>query len=226
MQKKMAEDINKLEDLNSLSKRLKYVIEMQGIKQSHMANKLGISPSGLHYILNQDEIPSKNTEKNLEKIADLLKINPKWLKTGDGHIYSLQNTTKSQMIPVYYPDQIKLYFKKKDSFVLQTQQECPVLGNYQKELFGLFITDTALSPKFELGDRLILEKTSVFKSGEIILAFLAESQDLLLRIAIRDEEAIFLTDFTQNQRQLNFQQGDFIVGRYLECHKVAPLTGD
>ncbi len=226
MQNKTAEDLSKLEDLNSLSKRLKYVIEMHGIKQSHLANKLGISPSGLHYILNQDDIPSKNTEKNVEKIADLLKVNPKWLKTGSGQIYSLEEKPNFQMIPVYYPDQIKLYFQKKDSSILQTQHECHVIGNYQGELFGLFVTDTALSPKFELGDRLILEKTNAFKNGEIVLAYLADSQNLVLRIAMQNESDIFLTDFTQTKRQLNSNQGDFIVGRYLECHKVAPLIGD
>ncbi len=206
---------NSDETLDSLSKRLKYVIESIGIKQSHMARKLGISPSNLHYILNQEDISSRNTDKNIEKIAEVLKISPTWLKTGEGAFKEDTKKTESHC-SVYYPDQLKMYLQTNDSSMLNSPHSFPILNTYSNKVFALFITDSSLSPKFELGDRILIEETYEFNSGEIILVFFKKSQDLVLGMGLRTEKKISI-----NGRKLAQDEGDFVVGAYRECHKVA-----
>ncbi len=203
------------ETLDSLSKRLRYVIESIGIKQSHMARKLGISPSNLHYILNQEDISSKSMDKNVARIAEVLKINPTWLKTGEGALKENLEKTEFQC-SIYYPDQLKMYLQTKDPSILRSSHYFPILNAYQNKIFGLFITDSSLSPKLELGDRILIEEASEFTSGEIILGFFKRSQDLVLGIGLKTEQEISL-----NSRELALAEGDFVVGVYRECHKVA-----
>lgn len=61
-----ANEHDKLEQLDSISKRLKHIIDTLGVKQSHTAEKLSLSPSGLHYILNNDVKFSKSAHKIVE----------------------------------------------------------------------------------------------------------------------------------------------------------------
>jgi transcriptional regulator with XRE-family HTH domain len=212
------------EELDSFSKRLKFLVEQSGVKQSHMAQKLGLSASGLHYILNNDVKFSKNAKK----IAEYLNVNPKWLAEGEGGIY--QGTEGISMIPVYYPDQIKLSLQQKDPALLKTQDYCPALNTYPHETLGLFVTDNSFSPKFELGDRLIIENTPVYKNGEIAALFLGQTQTIVLRnILIVSTEAgaeVFLSDLSQNPRKFKPEEGDIIIGCYRECHKLASTKGE
>lgn len=209
------------EELDSFSKRLKFLVDQSGVKQSHMAQKLGLSPSGLHYILNNDVKFSKNAKK----IAEYLNVNPKWLAEGEGGIY--QNPEGIHSVPVYYPDQLKLSIQQKDSSLLKTQDYCPILNTYPHETLGLFVTDNNFTPKFELGDRLIIENTPTYKNGEIAAVFLGQSQTIAIKYILCVDTEIFLTDpSSQNPRKFKPEEGDVIIGYYRECHKLAINKGE
>jgi hypothetical protein len=180
-----------------------------------MASKLGMSPSNLHYILNQEDISSKNMNKNVEKIAEVLEINPVWLKTGEGNLKKESEESPSVCF-VYYPDQLKMYFQTKDVSILQSSHYFPVLNFYKNKTFGLFITDLTLSPKFEIGDRVLIEENSEFNSGEIILVFFRKSQELILGYGLKGGKEISISE-----RNLTSEDGDFVVGVYRESHRVA-----
>ena len=216
-------DVNKNnseQSFDTLSKRLKYVIESIGIKQSHMASKLGMSPSNLHYILNQEDISSKNMDKNVERIAEVLEINPIWLKTGEG---DLKKEGEEAISPcfVYYPDQLKMYLQTHDDSILKSSHHFPALHSYKNKTFGLFITDSTLSPKFEIGDRILIEEADEFNSGEIILVFFSWSRDLVLGMGLKTEKELSI-----NGQKLELVDGNFIVGVYRECHKVSSAVVD
>lgn len=211
---------NNTEDLDSFSKRLKFLVDQSGVKQSHMAQKLGLSASGLHYILNNDVKFSKNAQK----IAEYLNVNPKWLAEGAGGVY--KSDEQIVLVPVYYPDQLKLSIQQKDPALLNAQSHCPILNTYPHEAFGLFVTEPSFSPKFELGDRLIIENTPQFKNGEIVIVFLGQTQSIAIKHAFAEGDDVFLLDLSQNPKKLKPDEGDLILGCYRECHKIANLKGE
>ena len=121
---------------------------------------------------------------------------------------------------VYYPDQLKMYFQTKDDSILKSSHCFPALHSYKNKTFGLFITDSTLSPKFEIGDRILIEEAAEFNSGEIILVFFKKSQELILGYGLKAGKEISVSE-----RNLAHDDGDFVVGSYRECHKVSSTSG-
>lgn len=211
------EDDKKLKELDSVSKRLKYIVDTLGVKQSHMAQKLGVSPAGLHYILNNDV----KFSKNVKKIADYLNVNEQWLETGIGDIYEENTSIKTYKIPVYYPDQLKIYYQMNLSHLETTTTYHITTTLYKNKTLGIYNTDKSFAPKFELGDLIIFEQVNNFSDGEIVLAYLHASNEIVLRYFFNLDNNIIL--FTNNETPLKAKitEGDRIIGAYRECFKKA-----
>ncbi len=149
-----SKDTGELEKLDSVSKRLKFLVDTLGVKQSHMAEKLGLSPSGLHYILNNDVKLSRNTKK----IAKYLNVNEQWLSSGEGEVYVENTSIKTYKIPIYFPDQLKLYFRTQKHEKLTTNDFFITTTAYPNKTIGIYITETNFTPKFKVGEILAFEQ--------------------------------------------------------------------
>ena len=204
---------NDLSDLDSFSKRLKYIVDTEGVKQSHMASKLGFSPSGLHYILNNDVKFSKNAKK----IAKYLNVNESWLLKGEGDVFTENKSVKTYRIPIYYPDQLKLSLSSKITESVNTY--AITITSYSNEVFGIYIMEIDWAPKFEIADIVIFEKTNAFKNGEILLIYLQRSNQILLRNGFVIKGATFLLSANNKPIELSLHQGDKVLGVYRECFK-------
>lgn len=73
--------INCLKNFENLmfGQRVAYVIETSGLSKAWIAEKLGISKQALNYLLKHSINP-----KFVDEFAELLKLDPKWLETGEG----------------------------------------------------------------------------------------------------------------------------------------------
>jgi SOS-response transcriptional repressor LexA len=73
--------INYLKNFENLmfGQRVAYVIETSGLSKAWIAEKLGISKQALNYLLKHSINP-----KFVDEFAELLKLDPKWLETGEG----------------------------------------------------------------------------------------------------------------------------------------------
>lgn len=212
--------LNNLDELDSVSKRLKYVVDNLGVKQSHMAKKLGVSPSGLHYILNNDVKFSKNAKK----IADYLNVNQQWLETGKGAIYQDQAPIQLSRaeVGVYYPDQLQVYYSQyQRQPALQPQGYITSQGQYTQPLLGLYVTQPHFSPKFEIGDKLIFEQVSDFQDGDIVLFYLADQHYVTLMYGFHVADQVVLLAPDGQSVELRPHQGHQLVGVYRECFKQA-----
>lgn len=216
----LLEDTEILNNLDNVSKRLKYVVDTLGVKQSHLAGKLGVSPSGLHYILNNETRFSKNAKK----IAEYLQINERWLATGEGSVYEENKSIKTFKIPLYYPDQLKIYFRSDKNSNMTTSHFMLTTTAYANKAIGIYVTETDFSPKFEVGDMMAFEEIQEFKEGEIVLVYLSKYNDLAIKHAFHVENEIFLISPSRSPIKLFRQDGDVIIGAYRECLKSANLT--
>lgn len=73
--------INCLKSFENLmfGQRVASIIETRGLSKSWIAEKLGISKQALNYLLKHSINP-----KFVDEFAELLKVDPKWLETGEG----------------------------------------------------------------------------------------------------------------------------------------------
>src|SRR3990167_1987814 len=206
--------VDELTALDSVSKRLKYLVDTLGVKQSHMAEKLGVSASGLHYILNNDVKFSKNAQK----IADYLNVSAQWLSTGIGEIYEENTSIKTYKIPVYYPDQLKLYYLSQEKDKIHTNDFIITANVYTGKTIGVHMTETYFAPKFEVGEKIAFEQVEQFQDGEILLIYLKKLNCVTLKFAFHAENEMVL--ISHNEKPIKFSpENDKIIGAYRECLK-------
>lgn len=215
MTKTVPKKTSDLEQLDSVSKRLKYIVDTMGVKQSHMADKLGVSPSGLHYILNNDVKFSKNAKK----IAEYLNVSKEWLTTGVGDIYEENTSIKTYKIPIYYPDQLKLSYRSAQSSSIKSNDFFLTPTAYPNKMLAIYMTDTNFVPKFEVGDIIAFEQCDKFSEGEILLVYLAKTHSIVIKYGFHLGKNIILISYDEAPMQLESENGDVVVGVYRECLK-------
>lgn len=205
-----------LEQLDNISKRLKHIIDTLGVKQSHMAEKLGLSPSGLHYILNNDVKFSKNAKK----IVDYLNATENLCVKKPNKSNLTQPAPLVYQVPLYYPDQLKLYYREPAQEQLVSRDTIVTMNHYAQQTLAVHVTDTSFTPRFEPGDKLIFEQVQSFKDGEIILVYLRSSQTIVIKYGFYANQDILLISLDaapirlpSNDRRL------VIIGAYRECLK-------
>ena len=212
---KFSDMSNKSEPKNnpdSFSKRLKHLVDTMGVKQSHMAQKLGLSPSGIHYILNNDIKFSKNAQK----IAEYLNVNPEWLSKGEGEIEK-KSFAQGFNVPLYYPDQLKLAYCSQSK--LAEPQAYHVTGADYVKPIAIYVTDNEFSPKFEPGDILVFEQRDRFESGDIVLCYLAKKSELVVKYGLLLDNKCFLYSPSAKPIDFDVNQGDVLLGVCKECLK-------
>lgn len=207
------------EQLDNISKRLKHIIDTLGVKQSHMAEKLGLSPSGLHYILNNDVKFSKNTKK----IVDYLNTTEQLISKKGIENHTNKDESSIYRVPLYYPDQLKLYYRDPSKEKLSSHETIVTTTQYVHNTIAVHMTDTHFAPKFELGDKLTFEQTPHFNDGEIILVYLVRSHSIVLKYGFHANTDIILISLDAPPLKLQYDKSQIIViGAYRECLKQSP----
>lgn len=137
------------EEKKELSERIKLLLEKAGVKQRHLAKKLNLSPSGMHYLINSNKI----SDKTLLLIKEL-NANEDWVKSGDGSPFI---TMEEQVysIGVYYKDQLLMQSISPDT---ESEPSSTVVTlNKYTDPFAMLISNNNYTPYFKISDRIICE---------------------------------------------------------------------
>jgi transcriptional regulator with XRE-family HTH domain len=217
-------------ELDSISKRLKFIIQDSGIKQSHMAKKLGITKGAVSYILNSDVKSSKNAKR----LAKELNVNEKWLLTGEGEIFnqttqapksgldkSTNGTLEQHLVPVYYLEQLKcLISKQSDSFSqpIGFAISQKVYGNGR---FAVYLSHNHYAPKFELGDQILFIPQTNFINNDWIIVYHVEKNEFVFGQGIHTQGSkALLVGSNSPPLEIDLSK-DKLLGVYIECIKLA-----
>lgn len=203
-------------DYSSLSKRLSFFMSEGGVKQSHLANKLGVTPAAIHYLCNADVQNSKYTKQ----IAEILNVNEEWLATGKGSIYSMQEAGLHK-VPIYYMDALMLSLKQKAK-APETHDFYYTPRAYAAGSFGIYVNDEEMAPKFEIGDIVVFEPSSL-REDVLVLAYSSELPKLVIRQLYKsgDDDKYMLLAAQNKPISIDLTKQDKILGIYKECQKIS-----
>lgn len=210
----------------TVSDRLRFLMDNLGIKQVHLANKLGVTPQAIHQLCSGKQQFSKHTSQ----IAKILNANEAWLQTGAGEpfIQDKFNATSIREFAVYrlsQLDSIKNVRARATSLI--PQEKYVTLRQYHANSIGFYIENAILAPKFESNDIVLVEPINRenLKDGDLILIF---SQELRATVfcylrKIKNEQLIGWMPGNENAAPTFFtvQEDDLIYGLYRECLKTA-----
>lgn len=212
-------------DLDSISKRLKFIMKDMGIKQTHMAKKLGITRAAVSYILNSDVKSSKNAMR----LAEKLNVNKQWLLTGLGEIYKSEDKVKASsavsveghLVPVYYVEQLKLPAANQTHPLIEPIGHVVTQRTYLESCFAIYLRINDFAPRFEAGDQLIFITRDTFVNNEWILVYRLHSKDVVFGQGIHtaDQKAL-LVGKESGPIEIDLSK-DKLLGVYVECIKLA-----
>ncbi len=207
-------------DLDTSAKRLKYVIEQSGIKQSHIAKKLGVTRGAVHYILNSGV---KNS-KSAKKIAAVLGVDPEWLETGistapPGTVIK----TNQGGVPVYYIDQLLIHKHDQNNGLTPISQVF-AQRHYNEPLFAIHLSQACPLQKFESGDIIILSKRFICDAGDWVLVYEEKQARIVFGLVILQDEnmRVVLHHKTEPPLKLNVKS-DPLMGVFVESIKYAKM---
>ncbi|MDF2529431.1 MAG: hypothetical protein K0Q57_311 [Gammaproteobacteria bacterium] len=209
-------------DMDSLSKRLKFLMDTAGIKQVHLASKLGVTPQAINYLCNSNTKSSKHTKK----LAKLLNANEKWLASGNGGPF--ENTDLSTAkhdpakAPIYFVEQLKKINKKDDLFKLNAV-EFHWCSSFTEDCFGVYVSNNDLAPRFEKGDLVFLKANGPIKNGSMALIYSHEQKEVLFcYIYVSKDEKVKCGFVPQRDIGVFFlDRDDIIYGVFQESIKKA-----
>lgn len=81
--------------METLAKRLKYLLQINQMTQDELARKVNVSQQAINYILTE----KTRKPKNILKIAAVFDVNPYWLETGEGE-EKIKNTDMNSLVNI------------------------------------------------------------------------------------------------------------------------------
>ena len=215
------------EAATSVSDRLRFLMDNLGIKQVHLANKLGVSPQAIHQLCSGSQQFSKHTPQ----IAKILNASETWLQTGEGQPFNSEvspSTTKVHEFPVYRLSQLNSVKNNAARLSSLVPQEKYVTGrNYKPESIGFYIENAVFAPKFESNDIILVEPITPDEivDGEMILIYSSELNEIVFCYVqkTKDEKYVgWLPAHNNNAPQFfTINMHDLMYGVYRECLKTA-----
>ena len=211
----------------SVSDRLRFLMDNLGIKQVHLANKLGITPQAIHQLCSGSQQFSKHTPQ----IAKILNANEMWLQTGEGEPFSNKlSATASKVVefPVYRLSQLNTIKGSRARLTgLVPQENYVTLRKYHSDSIGFYMENGILAPKFETNDVILVEPISLnqLQGGELVLLYSSELNETVfcyIKKITNEQYVGWLPGNNGNSPNFfNIQANDLIHGIYRECLKTA-----
>ena len=197
--------------VESTGTRIKKAIKNSGIKLTHIADKLGVTPPQLAQIF-------KNTtgrSKYLSHIAEILNVSEKWLETGtlNARLYIAQILDVQDLLSLFEDGSAALHIDELSSAVFDS---IPIYSDDTHYQFGFKISEP-ITDDIRVNDILIIDTFLPLKTNlnaQILIVFSKSQKALVIGKANLKEPTDPLDKMiiTNNQGAYLFLQDDLIVG--------------
>lgn len=193
--------------LNTLSDRLRYALERKQIKKSELARKIGVKHQVIQYLCDRNV---KNS-KFAYHIAEALNLNADWLIAGEGPFETThaQPSNAPNAIPLLAPNQLNSLLSNHG---LQASEY--IYGSDDLSgAFAMHMKDQSMYPKVEEGALLIFEAKDNAPNNALVLAYLADTKDFVVRQLVLDKNQQTLNPLNiKGYKATSMSQGDKILG--------------
>ncbi len=186
--------------------RLKEKIKQSGLRQGHLAKKIGVSPQHLQSILSRNNVGSKY----LPKIAEALGLDKTWVEHGD--ITIIQVLDKTDLVSL--ADNSVSFERLKNVFF----ESYPLRTDDRYYFFGYRVQDTVNS---RIREKDLLICTSYLPlganlTGKVGVAYLHENAVVFCGILTYDPADSSISIYSETALH-RLKPGDLLFGVALKC---------
>ena len=193
------------EDTESLSSRIFFCLKYRNISQTELAKAIGVTPQNIQALCSGKIKKSRH----INEIAAYLNVDPFWLATGSS---TSNNQYSTQLAEV---SQIPILFWQTIGDGNKPPYEGLIKGAFDHSdlTYALKVQDNSMSPKFEIGDILLISEGYKADHGDYIIAKISANNQYICRIYHRREDEIKLIALNPAYGIINQLETEFeIVG--------------
>lgn len=156
--------------MNTLAERLKFSREKLDLTQQEVANRAGMSQPTYYKI----ESGKSQRTTYLNELANVLKVNPNWLATGQGEM-----TESTQSAPVSAPKQIRMWDFTPSGVSVRRPENSPIID--AKNVIYCQVLDESMSPFFYKGDYVFADRSLKPETGGYVIAKKSDGSEIVRR---------------------------------------------
>ena len=197
--------------METLAQRLKFVMKEAGINQSELAVRVGIKQQAISRMLRGI---TKNSRYFLP-ICNELSVSPKWLMEGIGNIYTrdINSNAVIHRIPLLTLKQVLNWPQNKAQLadeIIETWWEISST-NVGQDGYAIRVRGDSMEGQdhrciYE-GCVLIVESTSEYESGDLVIAKLPTSSSACFKQIVDEADATYLKSFNPDYPLIKFESG-------------------
>ncbi|RLV59476.1 helix-turn-helix domain-containing protein [Parashewanella curva] len=200
--------------MNTLAERLDFVMKEAGINQSELASRIGIRQQAISRMLTGI---TKNSRYFLP-ICNELSVSPKWLMEGIGETYSRDLKTDSviRRVPLLTLKQVINWSHNKAEItddMIDAWWEVSST-NVGEDGYAIKVRGDGMEGQghrcISEGCILIVESTSEYESGDLVIAKLPTSSSACFKQIVDEADATYLKSFNPNYPLIKFEDGQVL----------------
>ncbi|WP_082660635.1 LexA family protein [Pseudoalteromonas sp. H103] len=153
--------------MNTLAKRLSYVLEMKDITQEKVASAIGASQQSIHAICSGKTLKPRN----LVAIARFLNVSPDWLESGSGSMGVNENNTIE--MKKFSPNVPLISWVQAGHWAdihlndVETFYPCP--EKHSQSTYSLEVKGESMSPDFINGEIIFVDPEVEARNGSCVV---------------------------------------------------------
>lgn len=158
--------------MNTLAKRLTYLIDLLGITQDELAQRAGVSQALIHKLKSGKALESRK----ISALAKVLNVNADWLATGKGKKERFEENIKQGPdikgeVPLISWVKAGQFSEAIDNYpVGHGEQMIPVTVPVRAHTFALRVDGDSMEPEFSNGNIIIVEPDMQPEHGHYVIA--------------------------------------------------------
>lgn len=207
-------------NLNNLSGRLNYALEILGTKKADLARAINVKPQTIQFLCNSQTQSSRFSFE----IATVLGLSTRWLATGEGDMYDDEKknnfSQNYQKIPLINSDILK------DSILRNLPIKHEVIENWiplktnDEDIFAINMPDSSMEPYFPMGATIFIKNcfNKDLHGNKFVFSYLGKFDTFVVRELInRNSELLLVPKNLELFKEVSVNDDIRIIGIVTDC---------
>lgn len=204
--------------METTSSRIKYAMEMRGMKQSDLVDKTGISKGALSSYISGRYLPKQN---NIYLIAKALSVSEAWLMGSDVPINRINGSDDKSGVTINVLGRVAAGIPiNAVTEIIDTEEITSELAK-TGDFFALKIKGDSMEPRICNGDVVIVRQQDDADSGDIVIA-MVNGYDATCKKLVKYATSLALVSLNSKYEPMMFTQEEIdskpvrIIGKVVE----------
>lgn len=212
---------NKSHQLENLSDRLNYILQITGTKKADLARSIDVKPQIIQFLCSSQTQSSRFTFE----IAMALGLNTRWLATGEGEMFVADDPQQLffksyKKIPLLTIENLRSIFLHNKPLAEQSIETWLPLKTEDENVFAITMTDSSMEPYIPSGANVFIKRIIDLNISDFsyLFTYLTKFDTFTIREKIEINSKEFLVPKNMELfKEINFDNNVNVIGVVIGC---------